>query len=65
MIKRPLIYSIIFSLLLIGCATKSYVRFEDEHLYERTEQTDSSIFQQIETEKIIQFQRQDSLFTAI
>ncbi|MCF7832841.1 MAG: hypothetical protein K9N05_04605 [Candidatus Marinimicrobia bacterium] len=65
MIKRGITYFILIALLLTGCATKSYVRLEDERFVKQTISADSTIIQQMNTVNNQQNYLQDSLFSAI
>ncbi|MCK5817135.1 MAG: hypothetical protein KAH15_03945 [Candidatus Marinimicrobia bacterium] len=65
MIKRGIILIIILGLLLTGCATKTYVRLEDEHLVKQTFSADSTIIHNMNMENILQNYYQDSLFSVI
>jgi len=65
MIKRGIILIIVLVLLLTGCATKTYVRFEDERLVKQTFSADSTIIQNMNMENIRQNYFQDSLFSVI
>jgi len=47
MIKRGITFIIVLVLLLTGCATKSYVRLEDERLGKQTFSADSTIIQNL------------------
>jgi len=63
--KRGIIVIIVLVLLLTGCATKSYVRLEDERLVKQTFSADSTIIQNMNVENNRQNYFQDSLFSAI
>ncbi len=63
--KRVLFFSVLITLLFSGCATKSYVRMENQRLYEEAEKADSLIVRKLEMSRETQLQRQDSLYTAI
>ena len=65
MIKRGIILIIVLVLLLTGCATKTYVRLEDERLVKQTFSADSTIIQNMNMENIRQNYFQDSLFSVI
>jgi hypothetical protein len=65
MIKRGIILIIVLVLLLTGCATKTYVRLEDERLVKQTFFADSTIIQNMNMENIRQNYFQDSLFSVI
>ena len=62
--KRALI--LFFMLILMaGCATKSYVRIEDERYLKQTSSADSSIVVQMNGENLRQNMAQDSLFSEL
>jgi len=65
MIKRGIIYILLLTLLLAGCATKSYVLLEDERFYKQSELADSVIVEQLNSVNNKQDYRQDSLYTNI
>ncbi|MEA2076629.1 MAG: hypothetical protein U9O95_01260 [Candidatus Marinimicrobia bacterium] len=65
MIKRWITYFLVVILLLAGCATKSYVRLEDERFQKQLESADSTIIQQLSSENLQQDNKQDSLYTAM
>ena len=63
--KRGNILIIVLVLFLTGCATKTYVRLEDERLVKQTFSADSTIIQNMNMENIRQNYFQDSLFSVI
>ena len=65
MIKRGITFIIVLVLLLTGCATKSYVRLEDERLGKQTFSAASTIIQNLKMTANKQQYLQDSLFSVI
>ena len=65
MIKRGITFIIVLALLITGCATKSYVRLEDERLVKQTLSADSTIIHKMNMADTQQYYLQDSLFSAI
>ncbi len=63
--KRHWISLISMMLILAGCATKSYVRLEDERLTKFTSQADSTIIEQLKADKNQQLFYQDSLYAKL
>lgn len=65
MIKRYLIFILIGSLLITGCATKSYVLLEDERNYGKLSSADSTLFVNLSEENVRQDMRQDSVYSEL
>ena len=65
MIKRGITFIVVLVLLLTGCATKSYVRLEDDRLVKETFSADSTIIQNMNMANTRQTYFQDSLFSVI
>jgi hypothetical protein len=65
MIRRGIIYILVLTLLLTGCATKSYVLLEEERILKKSESADSLIVDQMNLVNNQQDFRQDSLYSDI
>lgn len=63
--KNALIYLILLSLLVAGCATKSYVRLEDERIYRQTESADSILIHDFSLQNERLNNKQDSIYSAL
>lgn len=63
--KHVLLYLVMTFFFFGSCATKSYVRMENQRLYEEAEKADSTIVSKIEMNKDLQLQRQDSLYSKL
>ena len=63
--KNAFIYLFIVSLILASCATKSYVRLEDERIYKQSGSLDSLLAIELKEQNSIQDYKQDSLYTTL
>ena len=61
MIRRNITYLLLFVILLTGCATKSYVRLEDERVYKDLSSVDSTMMLKINAENSAQDTKRDSI----
>jgi len=65
MIKRWITYFIVIVLLFAGCATKSYVRLEDEKYNKELSAADSTLLVELENKNQKLNSRQDSLYSEL
>lgn len=65
MIRRYITYILLSLFLLTGCATKSYVRLEDERFHKQLSLADSTLMVQMAKENMVQDVKQDSIYRAV